>query len=138
MAEVTRFYDRSIDGDGPVSGAIQLFQVHLPSVTNTSIVRQVNLPAGMAFEITDIMFTCIAVGATPKIEIGSTSSGEEIVASVSATTNLGALTIVEGTVAAGGDIFVTIVATASDTLTSGDLTFVGHVLAPPTSVEYRG
>ena len=137
MSEVTRFYDRSIDGDGPVSGAIQLFHLAIPSVTNTSTVQQINLPAGMAFEITDIMFTAQAISATPKLEIGTTSSGEEIVASVSATTNLGALTLVNGTVSAGGDIFVTVVATASDALTGGDLTFVGHVTAPPTTLAYR-
>lgn len=138
MAEVTRFYDRSIDGDGPVSGAIQCFQLHVPSVTNTSVTQQVNLPAGMAFEITDIMFTADAIGDTPKLQIGTTGSGEEIVAEVTATTDLGALTIVEGTIAAGGDIHVTVICTASDTVTQGNLTFVGHVLSPPTSVEYRG
>jgi ABC-type iron transport system FetAB ATPase subunit len=84
------------------------------------------------------MFTASATGATPKIEIGTAASGEEIVASVSATTDLGALTIVEGTIAAGGDIFVTVICTASDTVTQGNLTFVGHVLAPPTTLEYRG
>ena len=137
MAEVTRFYDRSIDGDGPVSGAIQCFQLHVPSVTNTSVTQQVNLPAGMAFEITDIMFTAAAIGATPKLQIGTAASGVQIVAEVSATTNLGALTICTPE-AAGGDIHVTVIGTASDTVTEGNLTFVGHVLSPPTSVEYRG
>ena len=137
MGVLTRFYDRISGQDGPVSGALVVIPVSIPSVTNTSTVQQVNLPAGMAFEITDIMFSAQAITATPKIEIGTASSGEEIVASVSATTNLGALTIVEGTVPAAGDIFVTIVATASDVLTGGDLTIVGHVAAPPTSVDVR-
>lgn len=137
MSEVTRFYDRSIDGDGPVSGAIQLFRVEFPSVTNTSIVKQVNLPAGMGFEVTDIMFTASATGATPSIEIGTTSSGTDIVAAVTATTDLGALTIAEGTIDAGGDIFITVICTSSDTVTQGQFTIVGHVLSPPTTLAYR-
>lgn len=137
MGEVTRLYHRDSGQDGPFSGALQVLRVPVPSVTNTSIVYQVNLPAGMAFEVTDIMFTAAATGATPSLEVGTTSSGTQIVAAVTATTNLGALTIKDGTVAAGGDIFLTVICTASDTVTNGQFTIVGHVAAPPTSVAYR-
>lgn len=137
MGEVTRFYNRDTEQDGPVSGALQMFVISVPSVTNTSVVYQANLPAGMEFEITDIMFTASATGATPTIEVGTTSSGSQIVAPVTATTDLGALTIVDGTLDAGEDMFFTVVCTASDTVTNGQFTVVGHVAAPPTSVEYR-
>lgn len=134
---VTRFYDRVSGVDGPVSGALQSFYIPVPSVTNTSVVYAINLPAGQALEITDIMFTAAATGATPSIEIGTTSSGTQIVAAVTATTDLGALTIKDGTIAAGGDIFVTVICTASDTVTQGNVTITGFMTAPPTSVSGR-
>lgn len=137
MAEVTRFYNRDTDQDGPVSGALQMLRIPVPSVTNTSVVYQANLPAGMEFEVTDIMFTASATGATPSLEVGTTSSGTQVVAAVTATTDLGALTIKDGTVDAGGDLFFTVICTASDTVTNGQFTVVGHVAAPPTSVAYR-
>lgn len=137
MGEVTRFYNRDTEQDGPVSGAIQLFHVDFPSVTNTSVVKQVNLPAGMGFEVTDIMFTAAATGATPSIEVGTTSSGTQVVAAVTALTNLGALTIKDGTIAAGGDLFITVICTASDTVTQGQFTVAGHVTSPPTTLAYR-
>ena len=40
MAEVTRFYNRDTDQDGPVSGALQMLRIPVPSVTNTSVVYQ--------------------------------------------------------------------------------------------------
>jgi len=112
--------------------------MHIPSVTNTSIVQAINFPAGQAFEVTDVVLTAAAVGATPKIQIGTTSSGVEIVAEVTVTTTAIECTIVEGTIPAGGDIFVTVICTASDTVTQGNVTISGYVTAPPTSVAARG
>jgi len=135
---LTRFHDRVSGVDGPISGALQSFYVPVPSVTNTSVVFAINLPAGQAFEVTDIMFTAAATGATPSMEVGTASSGEQIVAAVTLTTGLGACTIVDGTIPAGGDIFVTIICTASDTVTQGNVTISGFMTAPPTSVTARG
>jgi len=137
MGKLTRLYDRQSGQDGPLSGAIQSFHIPVPSVTNTSIVHAINFPAGQGFEITDVMFTAAATGATPSMEIGTASSGEQIVAAVTLTTGLGACTIVDGTIPAGGDIFVTIICTASDTVTQGNVTISGYHTAPPSSIPLR-
>lgn len=137
MGEVTRFYDRISGQDGPVSGALQIIHMPFDSVTNETYVQEVNLPAGMGFEITDAYFTAAATGAAPALTIGDTAAGTQVVAAVTCTTDLGALTIKDGTIDAGGLISVVIDATASDTVTQGNLTLVGYVTSPPTTVAWR-
>jgi hypothetical protein len=138
MSEVTRFYNRDTDQDGPVSGAIQVISVGFDDVANSETVhRQVKFPAGMGFEITDISVVSGSVTSDPALTIGSTAAGTQIVAAVNVTTNLGALTIKEGTIAAGGVIDVRVVADAGDAADNISVTIAGHVASPPTTLAYR-
>jgi hypothetical protein len=136
-SQVTRFYDRVFGRDGPVSGAIQL--IHVPVIFAASAGTQtyrVNFPAGMGFEITDAEFTGGTVTAVIGITIGDTAAGTQVVASVTATTNLGALTIKDGTIDAGGFCEIVVAATASGAV-NGAVDLVGYVTSPPTSIAPR-
>lgn len=138
MAEVTRFYHRDADGDGPVSGSIQVISVGFDDVANNEIVhRQVKFPAGMGFEITDINVVSGTVTSDPSLTIGSTAAGTQIVAAANVTTNLGSLTIKEGTIAAGGLIDVRVTADAGDAADNISVTIAGYVTSPPTTIAYR-
>jgi len=135
---VTRFYDRVSGVDGPVSGALQVISVGFDDVANSETVhRQVKFPAGMAFEITDIVVVSGTVTSDPALTIGSTAAGTQIVAAVNVATNLGALTIKEGTIAAGGLIDVRVVADGGDAADNISVTITGFVTAPPTTVSGR-
>ena len=138
MAQVTRFYDRVSGGDGPVSGALQAISVGFDDVANSETVhRQIKFPAGMGFEITDISVISGSVTSDPALTIGSTAAGTEVVAAVNVTTNLGALTIKEGTIAASGLIDVRVVADSGDAADNISVTIVGYVTSPPTTVGTR-
>jgi hypothetical protein len=138
MGKLTRFYDRISGQDGPVSGALQVISVGFDDVANSETVsRRIDLPAGMSFEITDVVVSADAVTDDPALTIGSTAAGTEVVASVSLATDLGALTIKEGTIAAAGFIDVVLVADAGDAAESVSVSIIGHVAAPPTSVDVR-
>ena len=138
MAEVTRFYDRGSDADGPVSGAIQIIQIGMDDIANSeTLVERVTMPAGMGFEITDIMFWADTITSDPTLTIGDTAAGTQIVAAVACTTALGALTIKDGTIDAAGMIDVRIVADSGDAVESGCISIVGYVTSPPTTLAYR-
>jgi len=131
---VTRFKQRD-KTDGPVSGAIQVLHVPVAiAATAGTLTQQVDLPAGMAFEITDAEFSARTVTGTIGLTIGDTAAGTEVVASVTATTNFGALTIKDGTIDAGGLVSIVYAATAGGVV-DGGLTLVGYVTTPPTSVD---
>lgn len=131
---VTRFYNRQSGQDGPVSGALQVIYIPIPSVTNSTYNHIVQFPPGMGFEIIDVNVSAGAVGATPALFIGDTAAGTQVVASVTVTTTLVTCTVKDGTIDSGGAIYTSIACTASDTVTEGNLTIVGHVTSPPTSV----
>lgn len=131
---VTRFYNRQSGLDGPVSGALQVIYVPIPSVTNSTYNHIVQLPPGMGFKITDVSISCGAVGATPTLIVGDTAAGTQVVAAVTITTTAIACTVKDGTIDANGAIYTAITCTASDSVTEGNLTIVGHVTSPPTSV----
>jgi hypothetical protein len=131
---VTRFYNRQSGLDGPVSGALQVIYIPIPSVTNSTYNCNVQMPPGMGFEITDVNISAGAVGATPAVIVGDTAAGTQVVASVTITTTLVTCTVKDGTIDAGGAIYVAVSCTASDTVTEGNITIVGHVSSPPTSV----
>ena len=138
MGKLTRFYDRISGQDGPVSGALQVISIGFDDVANSETVhRQISLPAGMSFEITDIEVVSGTVTGDPQLSIGSTAAGTEVVAAVTLTADLGALTIKEGTIAADGLIDVRLVADAGDAVENVSVSVVGHVAAPPTSVDVR-
>lgn len=137
MSGLTRFYDRISGKDGPVSGALQV--IHVPvsiAATAGTLTQQVDLPAGMAFEITDAEFSARTVTGTIGLTIGDTAAGTEVVASVTAVTNLGAVTVKDGSIDAGGFISIVYAATAGGVV-DGGLTLVGYASAPPTSVNVR-
>jgi hypothetical protein len=131
---VTRFRQR--DGkDGPVSGALQIMPIPIHLVAGAgTLTQQVSLPDGVTFEITDAVFQAQTVTAVIGLTIGDTAAGTEVVASVTATTNLGALTIKDGAIDDGGLISIVYAATASGVV-DGVLTLAGYVSAPPESVS---
>lgn len=134
---LTRFSDRESGKDGPVSGALQI--IHIPvAADGANSTYRVNLPAGMSFEITDAEFTADTISSGVNITIGDTAAGTQVVASVTVATDTGALTIKDGTIDAGGFADIVFAVTGSETITGGDLTLVGYVSAPPTSVPSRG
>lgn len=138
MGKLTRFYDRISGQDGPVSGALVVISVGFDDVANNETVsRRIDLPAGMSFEVTDVVVSADAITDNPSLSIGSTAAGTQVVAAVAVTTDLGALTIKEGTIAAAGFIDVVLVADAGDAAESVSVSIVGHVAAPPTSVNVR-
>lgn len=136
---LTRFYDAVAGTDGPVSGGIQTIPLYIQAIaTNSSEVRQVNFPAGMGFEVTDIMVYSGTVASDPAITVGTTVAGTQIVASANITTAVGAMTIKDGTVAAGGRISVTVTTDAGDTIQDCAITIVGYPTSPPTSINEDG
>ncbi len=134
---LTRFKGR--DGkDGPVAGAIQCISVGFDDVANSETVsRRIDLPAGATFDITDIEVSADAVTSDPALTIGDTAAGTQVVASVNVTTNLGALTIKDGAIAANGFIDVVLVADAGDAAESVSISIWGFVSAPPTTTRER-
>lgn len=139
MGKLTSFYDRESGQAGPVDGAIIPLIVGINIIaTGGTTTYQVDLPAGMSVELTDATFRAAGVTATPGLTIGdSAAAATEVVSSVTCLTNLGALTIKDGTIDAGDSIFVTVAATASDVVESGVLTLIGYVAAAPSSIPER-
>jgi hypothetical protein len=132
---LTRFKDARKGEDGPVSGAIMCIPVSFDDVANNETVSQrIELPAGAAFEITDIKVSADSVTSDPALTIGDTAAGTQVVASVNVATDLGALTIKDGTIDAGGFIDVVCVADAGDAAESVSISIWGYLTAPPTSV----
>lgn len=132
---LTRFKDARKNEDGPVSGAILCLPVSFDDVANNEVVSQrVELPAGARFKVTDIKVSADAVTSDPALTIGDTAGGTEIVASVNVTTDLGALTIKDGLVDAGGFIDVVLTADAGDAAESVSVSIWGYLVSPPDSL----
>ena len=136
---LTRNYDSITDRDGPTSGALQVISIGFDDVANSETVsRQINLPPGCAFYITDIVSMCDAVTSDPKITVGTSAAGAEIVASISLTAAVIEHTLVANQVAANGLIDVVLVADAGDVVESASVTIIGYMTRPPSSVPDRG
>lgn len=134
---LTRFYDRVTGGDGPVSGAIMVIPVLFDTalVTNSTFTRQIHLPAGMSFKVTDVRVFCGTVTSDPAITIGTSAAGTQIVASANLATGAQSLTVKSYTPAATGMIDVRIVTDTGDAIALPvSINVVGHVLSPPTSM----
>ena len=140
---LTRFYDRFADGDGPVSGALQVhtFYSETAAVSNTTRVWRINMPAGAKFKVTDVRGFFGTVGASaPNLTVGTTASGTQIVASADVATGLKTFTVKSYTPAATGivEVRLTMSTTATQTIALPiSVTVTGHVFAPPTSVATR-
>lgn len=143
---LTRFYDRQSGGDGPVSGSLQVINLGLDTAlsTDTTVVKAISLPVGMAFEITDIEVLCgtttaAATGVVaPAINVGATAAGTQIVNTVALETGANTLTIKDGSIAAGSQAYVRIVsATNSSVAAPLSVNVVGYVFSPPTSIPVR-
>ena len=140
MSGLTRFYDRVRGLDGPVSGALQCFNFVFDTApgNNDVLSKQVQLPTGMTFEITDVSSFMGAVTDDAKLTVGSTAAGGEVVASVTAVAGAVQHTIVEGTIGAAGLIDVTITCDAGDAIALPvSVCVTGYISAPPTSVTTR-
>lgn len=140
---LTRFKDARKGEDGPVSGALQSFTIDFDAIvaSETDEKIAVSLPAGCSFEVTDIISFSGAVGAAGALlGIGTASNGEQIVADVAMVAGRMDHTIVEGTVAAAGQIYVQIVGGASTGTVAVPIsvTVTGYMIAPPTSVLTDG
>lgn len=136
MGKTTRFYDPGSGLDGPVSGALAIIPVNFETAltTNAAFYQQVHLPAGMAFEVTDVVAFCGAVTDAPSLTVGTAAAGAQVVAATTLVTGSNVATIVDGTVTAAGmlDVRITNNTTAAIALPIS-VTLVGHVSAPPTS-----
>lgn len=137
---LTRFYDRSSDKDGPVSGAIIVIPITFDDVAASETVEwSWTPPAGMQVTIVAANVHANAVTSDPTVTIGSTKAGTQVAAATNITTNLGNLTLK----AAGLDITssetlnVQVVADSGDAAEAVSVTLVAYVSAPPTSLQYR-
>jgi len=140
---LTRFYNPGTDMDGPVSGSLQVFSVEFLAITASETDEKiaVQLPTGMQFEVTDVSSFSGAVGAAGALlGIGTATNGEQIVADKAMVAGAMQHTIVDGSVPAGGRIYVQIVGGASTGTVALPIivTITGHVSAPPTSIDPRG
>ena len=137
---VTNFKQR--DGNsGPVIGALQVVNIQLDTalVTNTTVFRQIHLPAGMSFEVTDVKIFAGTVVAGVAVTVGDTAAGTQVVASAALSTGATALTIKDGTIDAAGLVDVRITSNTTGTMALPvSINVVGQPIVPPTSVEATG
>lgn len=137
---LTRFYDRSSDKDGPVSGAIIVIPITFDDVANSETATwSWTPPAGMKVTIVAAHVRADAVTSDPALTIGKTIAGSQVSAPVNITTNLGNLTLkAAGLDVSSSDILsVQVVADSGDAAESVSVTLVAYVSAPPTSLMYR-
>lgn len=133
-----RTYNRVAGTDVPWSSAIQVISIGFDDVAaSETAIRQIKFPTGMGFEITHMYVTASATTSDPALTIGSTAAGTQVVAAVNVTTDLGVLTIKEGTIAASGLIDVRVVADSGDAAESISLTIIGYPTSPPTTLDTR-
>lgn len=122
----------------PVVGALQCIPVILDDVANDETVSaRIKMPAGCGFEITEISVSADSVTSDPSLTVGSSAAGTEVVAAVDVTTNLGALTIKEGTISAGGFIDIVAVADSGDAAESVSICVWGYPTSVPTAQRRR-
>lgn len=120
---------------GPVGPTVSVITLPFTYLgTNLAASVRVDLPAGMGFVITSASAYATAVTSDPSLTIGTTTAATAIVAAVNVTTNLGALTLKTGVVAAGGNIVATITNDAGDVIRGGSVNLVGYFTGFPTEV----
>jgi hypothetical protein len=143
MPGLTRFKQRHAGGeiDGPVSGAIVIIPVQIDVAASTTKNVKIDLPAGCRFRLTDATFRASQVLGVSTLKLGLDVIGSTtLVNTVTATSNLGALTVKTASqdVPAGSVIIAQLAATlATRAIVGGVLTLVGHVSAPPASMVVR-
>ena len=137
---LTRFKDARAGKDGPVSGAIIVIPVMFGDIVNSETVAwSWAPPTGMGLEIVAINVQSGAVTDDPKLTVGTTKTGAEIVAAVTVATALGDATLVSTTVAPGDTLDVRVVADAGDAIAdSVSVTITAYVSHPPTALLIRG
>lgn len=139
---LTSFYDRTTGGAGPVIGALHVVTIDFDAIiaAETDEKIAIQLPTGMVMEITNVSSFTGAVGAAgATFSVGTTSSGQEIVADVAMVAGAMQHTIVEGTVAAAGTVYVQIVGGAATGTVALPIavTITGYVLVQPTVLNPR-
>jgi|SRR6056297_420690 len=123
---------------GPVIGAMQCIPILFDDVANSETASQrIEMPGGSGFEVTDIKVSADGVTGDPQLTIGVSAAGTEVVAAVTAATDLGALTIKDGTVDAGEFLDVLLVADSGDAAESVSISVWGHITSEPDSVAKR-
>ena len=137
---LTRFKDARAGKDGPVSGAIIVIPVMFEDLqVNETVAWSWAPPTGMALEIISINVHSGTVTNDPKLTVGVTKTGAEIVASVTVAAALGDVTLASTAVPSGSTLDVRVVADADDTIAdSVSVTITAYVSAPPTSLLIRG
>lgn len=134
---LTRFYDPDTNRDGPVSGALIIIPCQFTTVGTNTYAHQTALPAGMKLRLIAADVYCVAVTNDPRVTIGTSAAGTQIVANVSVTTNLGALTLKAYDVTSGDRLDVRITAASDDAAEGISVTLYGYISAPPTSELLR-
>lgn len=143
---LTRNFDPVTGRDGPTSGALQLVSFSFDDVAaGETAGHRIDLPTGVGFYITDVISSADVATGDPKLSVGSTAAGVDIVAAISLTTTRIAHTIVDdsnqvgpSTASTAAFIDVVLVADGDDAVESGSVTIVGYMTSPPASVPDRG
>lgn len=147
---LTRNYDRGTNRDGPVSGSVFTLNAQVgASVAGTAVAAAavhhvvVPVPAGMTITITDVKsYQGVVATAAGTLRVGTTAGGQEIVADSTLAVNASAAvtthTVVGGSVAATGFIYVQVTGGAGATIAAPvGVSITGFVSAAPTSVGPR-
>ncbi len=137
---VTQYKGR--DGlSGPLSGALQMISIGIGGTVtlgvSLSVVRKIKFPAGAQFELDSIDVRAESITSDPALTIGDGSDATFFVASVNMTTDLGAVTLKNKTVAAGGTIEVKIVTDAGDKAGDVSLSVYGYNSRHSTALDVR-
>jgi hypothetical protein len=143
---LTRNYDPTTGRDGPTSGALQVISFSFDDVAaNETAGHRIDLPTGVGFYVTDVISSADVATGDPKLSVGTTAAGVEVVASISLTTTRIAHTIVDdsnqvgpSTASTAAFLDVVLVADADDAVESASVTVVGYMTSPPASVPDRG
>ena len=121
----------------PTVGALQIVSKRLEVVASTTEARQVDLPPGMGFEVIGVKVSAEAKTGTVMFAMGTAALGGGIVAAKAITTTTITATVVDGTVPAGGAIYISATAAGGENATGVDVTVVGYATSEPTAINKR-
>jgi hypothetical protein len=121
----------------PTVGSLQIVSKRMECSASATEARKVELPTGMGFEVVGVKLSAEAKTGTVIFKMGTAALGAGIVAAKAITTTTINATIVDGTVPAGGAIYISATAAAGETATGVDVTIVGYANSEPTAVSKR-
>jgi hypothetical protein len=124
--------------DNPVSGAIMAFPIQFDDVAaGETVAYQWSPPAGMNVEIISADARCTAHTGTALLTVGTSAAGTQLVAPVTLTTTLGALTLKANSITPGSTLDVRIVAGGGEAVESASVTLVAYCSVPPDAAFLR-